>query len=60
MVVEEEAKMERQASETGKAVDASFVLAHDVSRRVCVRIKVHCEPRQPATHTIEYLDDLQD
>jgi hypothetical protein len=44
MVVKEEAKIERQAAETGKPVDASFVLAH-------------CEPGQPATHSIDYLDD---
>jgi hypothetical protein len=60
MIVEEEAKIERQAAETGKPVDAAFELAQDVTRRLCLRIKLHCEPGRPASHSIEYLDDLQD
>lgn len=61
MLVQEEAKIERQAAETGKAVDAEFTLATDViTRRVIFRIKVHCEPGKPATHSLDYVDDLSD
>jgi len=58
LIVDEGAKIERQAAETGKSVDVSLVLGPDMTGRVLLRIKLHCEPGRPATYSIEYGDEL--